>query len=361
MRVLYTGSDGYIGAILGPKLLARGHDAIGVDTGYYRRGWLFEDGLTRPMVMTKDVRQISQADLKGIDAVVHLAELSNDPLSENDPEMTLAINHRGSAQFARTCKAAGVARFVYASSCSIYGASGNDVKTETSLVDPQTTYARCKVLVENEVGPLADDRFTPVFMRNATAFGASPRQRFDIVLNNLAGWAHTTGKIRMTSDGSPWRPLVHVDDICEAILCALEAPREAVCAEAFNVGDDAQNYRVKEIAEIVAATFKGCELSFGPSGGDNRSYRVSFAKIQKHMPAFRCRWSAVHGAEQLRAIFERIKLDEATFNAAPYTRLSELKYLRTTTQLTDGLLWTPGEAAAKSARLPERVLAEAPV
>ncbi len=347
MRVLYTGADGYIGAILGPKLLARGHDAVGVDTGFYRRGWLFEDGLTRPMVMTKDVRKLAAADLKGFDAVVHLAELSNDPLSENDPEMTLAINHRGSVQFAHTCKAAGVGRFIYASSCSIYGARGGDMKTEASLVDPQTTYARCKVLVENEVGSLADSGFTPVFMRNATAFGASPRQRFDIVLNNLAGWAYTTGQIRMTSDGTPWRPLVHVEDICQAILCALEAPREAVSGEAFNVGDDAQNYRVKEIAEIVAAEFKGCQVTLGPAGGDNRSYRVSFAKIQKHMPAFRCRWSAAHGAAQLRTIFERIKLDEARFNAEPYTRLSELKYLQGTTQLTSGLMWTPEDATAE--------------
>jgi nucleoside-diphosphate-sugar epimerase len=349
MRVLFTGADGYIGAILGPKLLARGYDAIGVDAGFYRRGWLFEDRRTRPMVLTKDIRQLSQADVRGFDAVVHLAELSNDPLGENDPEITLAINHRGSVQLAHTCKAAGVPRFIYASSCSIYGASGGEAKTETSPIDPQTTYARCKVLVEREVGPLADLRFTPVFLRNSTAFGASPRQRFDIVLNNLAGYAYTTGEIRVTSDGTPWRPLVHVDDICEAIVCALEAPREAVAGEAFNVGNDAQNYRVREIAEVVAATFPGCRMTFGRGGGDNRSYRVSFAKVQRHMPAFRCRWSAAQGAAQLRAVFERIKLDQATFNAAPYTRLSELKYLRSTAQLDDCLLWTPAERAAESA------------
>jgi nucleoside-diphosphate-sugar epimerase len=189
-----------------------------------------------------------------------------------------------------------------------------------------------------------------VFLRNATAFGASPRQRFDIVLNNLAGYAYTTGEIRVTSDGTPWRPLVHVEDICEAILCALEAPREAVSGESFNVGDDAQNYRVREIAEVVAATFKGCRMSFGSGGGDNRSYRVSFAKIQQHMPAFRCRWSATRGAVQLRNVFERIKLDEARFNAAPYTRLSELKYLQTTTQLNESLFWmTPEEGTFESA------------
>ena len=349
MRVLYTGADGYIGAILGPKLLARGHDAVGVDTGFYRRGWLFEDGLTRPMVMTKDVRKLSAADLKGFDAVVHLAELSNDPLSENDPGND-AGDQPPRLRAVRSTRARPPAsrRFVYASSCSIYGARGDDMKTE-DVAGRSADHLRTLQGAGGERGAARSRMtgFTPVFMRNATAFGASPRQRFDIVLNNLAGWAYTTGQIRMTSDGTPWRPLVHVEDICQAILCALEAPREAVSGEAFNVGDDAQNYRVKEIAEIVAAEFKGCQVTLGPAGGDNRSYRVSFAKIQKHMPAFRCRWSAAHGAAQLRTIFERIKLDEARFNAEPYTRLSELKYLQGTTQLTSGLMWTPEDATAE--------------
>src|SRR5258708_10692730 len=177
MRVLFTGADGYIGAVLGPKLLEHGHQATGLDTGLYRRGWLFDDGLTRPMVMSRDIRQLSAADLKGYDAVVHLAELSNDPLGENDPEITMEINYRGSVEFARKCKSAGVSRFVYASSCSIYGAAGAALKSETSLFDPRTAYARCKVLVEREVGAMVDSRFTPVFLPNATAFGASPRQR----------------------------------------------------------------------------------------------------------------------------------------------------------------------------------------
>jgi nucleoside-diphosphate-sugar epimerase len=349
MRVLFTGADGYIGAILGPNLLARGHDAVGVDAGFYRRGWLFDDRLTRPMVLTKDVRELSPADLAGFDAVVHLAELSNDPLAEHDPELTLAINYRGSVLLAHICKSAGVKRFIYASSCSIYGSSGGDQKTETSATDPRTAYARCKVLVEHEVRALADARFTPVFLRNATAYGASPRQRFDVVLNNLAGFAFTTGEIRVMSDGTPWRPLVHVEDICEAILCALEAPREAVSGEAFNVGSDAQNYRVREIAEIVAAAFPGCRATFGPPSADNRSYRVSFAKIAKHMPAFRCRWIAALGAEQLRTVFERIQLDGSVFNAPPFTRLSELKYLRNTAQLDNRLLWTPVKPVATEA------------
>jgi nucleoside-diphosphate-sugar epimerase len=341
MRILFTGADGYIGAVLGPKLLEHGYDATGVDTGLYRRGWLFDDGRTRPMVMSRDTRQLSRSDLSGFDAVVHLAELSNDPLGENDPDITMEVNHRGSVEFARKCKDAGIGRFVYASSCSIYGAAGAEFKSETSSCDPRTAYARCKVLVERDLVEMIDSRFTPVFLRNATAFGASPRQRFDLVLNNLAGFAFTSGNIRVMSDGTPCRPLVHIDDICQAILCALEAPREAVCGEAFNVGDESQNYTVREIANIVNDTFPGCELTFGPSGPDSRSYRVSFAKIKTHMPSFRCRWNAERGALQLKSVFERIQLDEATFNAAPFTRLSELRHLRRTEQLDSHLLWTP--------------------
>ena len=198
---------------------------------------------------------------------------------------------------------------------------------------------------------MTDARFTPVFLRNATAFGASPRQRFDLVLNNLAGWAYTAGEIRMTSDGSPWRPIVHVEDICEAMVCALEAPAEAVAGEAFNVGDDDQNYRVRDIAEIVGATFPGCRVTYGTNGGDNRSYRVSFAKIRAHMPAFRCRWSAARGAAQLRAIFQRIGLDAARFTAPPFTRLAELKYLQETAQVDRQLFWTAiAPIAEKAAR-----------
>jgi nucleoside-diphosphate-sugar epimerase len=341
MRVLYSGADGYIGAVLGPRLLEAGHDATGVDTGLYRRGWLFDDRRTRPKVISKDTRQLSESDCAGFDAVVHLAELSNDPLGENDPEITTEVNHRGSVDLARRCKAAGVKRFIYASSCSIYGAAGDTVKSETSPFAPQTAYARCKVLVERDLRELADSSFTPVFLRNATAFGASPRQRFDLVLNNLAGAAFTTGTIRVMSDGTPCRPLVHVDDICQAILAALEAPRDAVWGEAFNVGDDAQNYTVRDIAEIVGHSFPGSDITFGPSGPDNRSYRVSFAKIRNHIPAFRCRWDATRGALQLRNVFERIGLDEATFNSAPFTRLSELRHLRHTEQVDSRLLWRP--------------------
>jgi nucleoside-diphosphate-sugar epimerase len=252
----------------------------------------------------------------------------------------MAINHKGSVGLAEKARAAGVKRFIQASSCSTYGAGGDEMRTETSALAPQTAYARAKILVEEGVRALMDERFTPVFMRNATAYGASPRQRFDLVLNNLCGFAHTIREIRMTSDGSPWRPIVHIEDICEAMLCALTAPREAVAGEAFNVGADSENYRIREIAEIVARTFPGCALTVGDSGGDTRSYRVSFAKIRERMPAFRTRWTAARGAAELRTVFERIGLTREMFEAPPFTRLRELKFLRDTGQIDEALYWT---------------------
>ena len=342
MKVLITGADGYIGAVLGPLLLERGHDVTGLDCGYYRSGWLFDDGRTRPSVITKDIRRITAKDVEGFDAVVHLAELSNDPLGEHDPRITYEINHKGSVDLARACKAAGVRRFVYTSSCSVYGAAEDGgVRDETSAPNPQTAYAKCKVLVERDVRALADDGFTPVFLRNATAFGASPRMRFDIVLNNLAGLAWTTREIAMTSDGTPWRPLVHIEDICQAIRLCLEAPKESVHNEIFNVGDDAQNYRIREVAEIVGAAFPGCNVTFGPYGGDNRSYRVSFAKIREHLPEYECRWDAARGAKQLRTVFERIAMPQELFDHPGFTRLKSLKHLLATGQIDKDFLWTP--------------------
>lgn len=341
MRVLLTGADGYIGAIMGPKLLEAGHEVLGLDTGYYRRGWLFDDHRPHPQVISKDQRKVTKADLEGFDAVVHLAELSNDPIGENDPDLTMDVNHRGSVGLARMAREAGVSRFIQASSCSTYGAGGDEMRTETSDLAPQTAYARCKILVEEGVRELMDESFTPVFMRNATAYGASPRQRFDLVLNNLCGFAHTIREIRMTSDGSPWRPITHIEDICEAMLCALQAPKDAVAGEAFNVGADSENYRIREIAEIVANTFPGCELTIGEQGGDTRSYRVSFAKIRDHMPEFRTSWTAERGARQLKAVFDRIGLTKEMFETPPYTRLRELRYLQDSGQIDQKLYWTP--------------------
>jgi nucleoside-diphosphate-sugar epimerase len=344
MKLLVTGVEGYIGCVLAPYLQARGHDIVGLDTGFYRDGWLFSDrGLfpSFPRFVNKDIRHIEAQDLEGIDAVLHLAELSNDPLGENNPEITFQINHLASLRLATLAKAAGVGRFVYMSSCSVYGvASGSDPMTETTQTNPQTAYATCKTLVERDVTQLASDTFSPTFMRNATAYGASPRQRFDVVLNNLCGLAATTGRIAMTSDGTPWRPLVHILDICEAISCVLAAPRDAIHNEIFNVGHDADNYQVRDIARIVAGVYPSCELSFGQNGADNRSYRVSFAKIHAQLPGFRCSWDAEKGARQLHDVFERIELDAGMFQARPYTRLSQLKYLISTKQIDDRFFWT---------------------
>ena len=343
MRVLVTGVDGYIGSLLVTVLMDAGHDVVGLDTGFYRDGWLYSDpshASKRPLTLCKDLRSVSASDLEGIEAIIHLAELSNDPLGDTVPKITRQINHLGSVRLAKLAKDAGIARFVYTSSCSVYGAGSGEFLDETAPVNPQTAYAECKVKVERDVGALADENFSPVFLRNATAYGPSPRMRFDIVLNNLSGLAWVTKRIAMTSDGTPWRPLVHVLDICQAIRCALEAPAEAIHNEKFNVGQNTDNYRVREIAEIVGDVFTGCEVTFGDSGGDNRSYRVSFDKIHQRLPGFACKWSALSGAKQLRQIFERIQMPEETFEFRAFTRLKQLRYLMATGQVDDGLFWT---------------------
>jgi nucleoside-diphosphate-sugar epimerase len=340
MRVLVTGADGYIGAVLGPRLVERGFHVVGVDCGFYRDGWLYNDDHPRPLTFTKDVRRITSKDVEGFDAVVHLAELSNDPLGELNERTTYDINHRGSVRFALACKQAGVSRFVYTSSCSVYGAAEDGgERNEQSAPNPQTAYARCKVFVERDVGALADTHFSPVFLRNATAFGASPRMRFDVVLNNLAGFAWTTKEIRMTSDGTPWRPLVHVEDICQAVTLVLEAPRDAVHNQIFNVGDAEQNYRIREIAAIVGQVFDGCTVTFGQPSGDNRSYRTSFEKIRRHLPEFQCRWPAEAGARQLRQIFGRVGMTEEMFLFRGFTRLNQLKHLIATQQIDRDFYW----------------------
>ena len=339
MKVLVTGADGYIGAVLTPRLLAAGHDVTGLDTGYYDDGLLFHDGTGRAKLIAKDLRKVEKEDFEGFDAVVHLAELSNDPLGQQDPGVTFEINHQGSVRIAEIAKAAGVKRFVYTSSCSAYGAGGDAVKTETSECFPQTAYAECKISVERDVIPMADADFTPVFLRNATAFGASPRMRFDIVLNNLAGFAWTVKEIKMLSDGSPWRPLVHVDDIAQAIECALGADQDAVSGEVMNVGSDAQNYRVREIAEIVGSVFPDCTTTFGDLGGDTRSYRVAFDKIRERMPKFECRWDARSGAKQLYTLFSRINMSNEIFEQRAFTRLKQLKHLIESEQIDDRFYW----------------------
>ena len=340
MKIFVTGTDGYIGVQLGSFLMERGHEVVGLDTGFYREGWLYNGGIKSfPRSISKDIRNISKEDLQGVQAVVHLAELSNDPLGQFNPEMTYRINHQSSVNLAKLCKSLGIARFVYTSSCSVYGIGSGDIKTETSEPQPQTAYARCKTLVERDLLQLADDDFSPTFLRNATAYGASPRMRFDLVLNNLAGLAWTKKEIRMVSDGTPWRPLVHVLDICEAVACVLEACRETVHKEIFNVGDTNENYQVRDIAAIVSRTFPDCTMSLGTSDGDNRSYRVSFDKIRAKLPQFKCKRNVTAGAQELYELFQRIDLESDAFDFRAFTRLKQLQHLVHTQQLDSELFW----------------------
>jgi nucleoside-diphosphate-sugar epimerase len=348
MKICVTGSHGYLGSLLAPELIRLGHDVDGFDTGFYRERMLYRSKESSPRTIVKDVREVTASDLEGYDAIVHMGDLSNDPAGELAPHVTYEINHKGAVRLAELARKAGVRRFVYMSSCSVYGVAGDKFLAEDSPTDPQTAYAVCKTLVEEELRKLADSSFATTCLRNATAYGASPHMRFDIVLNNLAGLAWTKKQIGMTSDGTPWRPIVHALDICQAIIAVLGAPQEAVANEIFNVGDTGHNYRVREIAEIIGEVFPSCTVSFGPPSLDNRSYRVSFAKIQKHLPSFKCRWDARRGAEQLLDLFQRIDMTEEVFQYRSFTRLKQLQYLIRTRQIDDNFFWTePQEVPAE--------------
>lgn len=347
MKILVTGTEGYLGSLLAPILMEAGHEVVGVDTGFYKAGWLYNGSPLTPRTLNKDIRRITIDDLGAVEAVVHMAELSNDPTGELAPNITYEINHKGSVRLAALAKAAGVTRFIYMSSCSIYGVADEEYVTEESPVNPHTSYAICKTLVERDLRPMADDNFSPTFLRNATAYGASPRMRFDIVLNNLAGLAWTTNEIKMVSDGTPWRPLVHGLDIAQAITRALDSPREKVHNQIFNVGDTEHNYTVKEIAQIVGDVFPGCEVTFGQHGADNRSYRVAFEKIRNALPGFKCEWDARRGAEQLHSLFQQVDMTPETFNSPGFTRLKQLEHLIRTQQIDQDFFWKNGTTSTK--------------
>lgn len=339
MKILVTGTEGYIGQVLAQKLVAAGHQLTCVDTCFYTDGYLYEPAIQIPAPIKKDIRDLQIEELKGYDAIVHLAELSNDPLGQNNPEITYKINHEGSVRLARMAKEAGVARFIYTSSCSIYGVA-DGIVDETSPINPQTAYAECKSYVERDVSILADDTFCPTFLRNATVYGPSPRQRFDLVVNDLCGLAWTTKKIAMLSDGTPWRPLVHIEDVCLAIMSVMEADTALVHNQIFNVGRSDGNYRIRDVAQIIGEVFPGCEVSFGTaSGADTRSYQVSFDKIARTLPAFKPQFTVRDGAQQLKAVFEKINMTEETFKYRNYTRLKQLEYLIETEKVTDDLHW----------------------
>jgi nucleoside-diphosphate-sugar epimerase len=340
VRVLITGIDGYIGCLLAPVIASHGHQVIGLDTRYFKEAQLGGDPEGSFPIIDKDLRHVSRQDLDGIDAVVHLAELSNDALGQLSPHVTYDVNYHAATRLAALARDAGVSRFVYASSCSVYGRSHEEIVTERSPVDPQTDYARCKVLNERDISSLAGDTFSPTFLRNATAYGASPRMRFDIVVNNLTGLAWTTGRIAMTSDGTPWRPIVHVLDICDALRAALEAPPETVHNQVFNIGRPGENYRIREIAEQIAKVFPECTVSFGTTDPDQRSYRVSFDKAATALPGFRPQWDLARGIRQLRDFYERVPLTGELFQMEPYTRLKQLRRLVEMGRIDAEFFWT---------------------
>lgn len=326
MRVLVTGHDGYIGRVLAPYLAAGGHEVIGLDSRLYEGCSLGPDGGSI-QGLEVDLRDVTPQHLAGFDAVVHLAAISNDPLGDLDPELTLEINHRASVRLALAAKESGVSRFLFSSSCSLYGAAGSDkMLSEEAAFHPVTAYGRSKVLVERDVAPLADDRFSPTFLRNATAYGTSPRMRVDIVVNNLVGFAYTTGEILVKSDGTPWRPLVHVEDIARAFLAVLEAPREVVHGRAFNVGRNDENYRVRDLADIVLEALPGSSVRYADgSGPDLRSYRVDFARLPGMIRTFRPRWRVADGVRQLVEAYRRWGLTREDFLGARYVRVERIK------------------------------------
>ena len=339
MRVLLTGSEGYIGAVLRDFLLERGHEVVGLDTGYFMDCDLGSAPTPIP-VTRRDLRQVERKDVEGFDAVIHLAALSNDPLGNLKPGLTEAINTLGSIRLAEMAKAAGVPRFLFASSCSLYGQGGSLGLTEEAEANPQTPYAHSKIDFERALSTLADDSFSPTFLRNATAYGLSPRLRFDIVVNNLCGWAWTTGKIVMTSDGTPWRPLVHVKDISRAFVCALEAPRAIIHNQAFNVGSSENNLQIRDIAYKVQKHMPACEVSFGNSDGDTRTYNVSFAKIEAKLPGFvHARYTVDDAITELLEAFKRLSLSDDQFQGRLYTRLLQIKHLQKSGRIDEDLYW----------------------
>jgi len=338
-RVLMTGHRGYLGSVMAPYLIGQGYEVTGIDTEYYEKCALVPDPAHVESIRL-DIRDLRPEHLVGFDAVVHLAALSNDPIGNLDEQWTEEINHRASVRLAELAKSAGVSRFLFSSSCIMYGASSAATCDENATLDPRTTYARSKVASEVSIRELADDDFSPVFLRNGTVYGASPRMRFDTVLNNLAGGAFTTGRVSVVGDGTPWRPVVHVEDVARAFQAALEAPVADVHNQAFNTGAEHLNHQIVDLAQIVAQIVPGCEVEvLGSTDADQRTYRADFSKFARTFPAFEFRWTAQSGAQQLIGTFERIGLTLSDFTDPRFTRVAWLRHLISSETLDGSLRW----------------------
>jgi nucleoside-diphosphate-sugar epimerase len=339
MRILITGHKGYIGTVMAPLLADAGHEVVGLDSDLFEQCTFGEAPREFPSIR-KDLRDVQAEDLRGFDAVIHLAGLSNDPLGNLNPNLTYDINHHASVQLARLAKEVGVKRYLFSSSCSTYGAAGDKILDETAEFNPVTPYGRSKVLVEQDVAQLASPEFSPVFLRNATAYGVSPRLRFDLVLNNLTAWALTTGRVFIKSDGTPWRPIVHIEDISRAFLAALEAPRELIHNQAFNVGRSEENYQIRDLAEIVKETVPGCTIEFAADAGpDKRCYRADFSRITRVLPAFQPKWDARRGARELYEAYKKVDLRMEDFEGPRYKRIDHIQGLLASGRLNSDLRW----------------------
>jgi nucleoside-diphosphate-sugar epimerase len=322
-----------------PLLLSEGYEVVGLDSDLFK-GSTFGNGIQEIPELKKDIRDVEATDLIGFDAVLHLAALSNDPLGNLRPDLTYEINHAASVHLATLAKQVGVERFIFSSSCSNYGAGGEDWLTEESAFNPVTPYGISKVKTEQDVSKLADDNFSPTFLRNATAYGVSPRLRFDLVLNNLVAWAFTTGQVYIKSDGTPWRPIVHIEDISRAFIAVLKAPREVIHNQAFNVGRNEDNYRIRELAEIVQQTVPGCQIEYAANAGpDKRCYRVDCSKITQMLPNFQPQWNARKGAEELYQTYQRIGLTLEEFEGPRYQRIAHIQQLLSNEQIDETLRW----------------------